>query len=66
MSEKHETWAEELPSLLRRVAGGGPDGKLAEDQLQRMADLADLYVKLAVHDGEKVLAMLTDAGVVRS
>ena len=57
------TWRAILPMLL---AAHGSESfnaiKEAEGELRRMADLADLYVKMAKHDPDAVRQLLDEAG----
>lgn len=57
------TWRAILPMLL---AAHGSESfnaiKEAEGELRRMADLADLYVKMSKHDPDAVRQLLDDAG----
>jgi hypothetical protein len=53
------TWRGLLPLYLAAHGSGSFQAiKEAESELGRMADLADLYVKLAKHDPDAIRAML--------
>lgn len=59
MIDATPTWRGLLPMYLAAHESGSFNAvKEAESELRRMADLADLYVKLAKHDPAAIRAML--------
>lgn len=60
------TWRGLLPLYLAAYSSGSFNAiKEAEAELGRMADLADIYVKLAKHSPETVRKLLDEIQVVR-